>query len=277
MARDVSANRVAHPHDLHHGARRRGRARCARPPARGRHRRRRAHEALAHGRSTAGPMKLLREGPTSTGWSRTESSSQRRQHLQAVGGGLGEPDAGVDDHPPRDAGGLGARQPGPAPRSPPPSRPGRRARGACDGNRRGGASARGHAPARDHPREPRLEGKPLTSLTRSAPGIEGGGGHRRLAGVDGDEPGPRRRSPSMTGTTRRISRLPVPGPRPGRVDSPPTSTMSAPASNRRGRGHRGVRPAKRPPSEKESGVTLSTPMTQVLSPRTGCGPRAGAR
>src|SRR5205085_3697278 len=65
---------------------------------------------------------------------------------------------------------------------------------------------------------------------------------------------------------------------PGRVDPPTTSTMSAPAWN-------SARPcptaatlsACRPPSENESGVTLSTPMTHVLSPRTASPPRRVSR
>src|SRR5579863_2377719 len=70
------------------------------------------------------------------------------------------------------------------------------------------------------------------------------------------------RSPSITGRTRRSSWSSGTGSAPGRVDSPPTSRMAAPSSAIRtpcwiaARGS-----SKRPPSEKESGVTLSTPMT----------------
>ena len=57
---------------------------------------------------------------------------------------------------------------------------------------------------------------------------------------------------------------------PGRVDSPPTSTMSAPSSiisspretARSGSSHR-------PPSENESGVTLRIPMTRARSDEVG--------
>ncbi len=67
---------------------------------------------------------------------------------------------------------------------------------------------------------------------------------------------------------------------PGRVDSPPTSTRSAPSASscqpvldRRGRLE-----AYRPPSENESGVTLTMPITrqraglrQAVDGLSGCG------
>src|SRR5437763_6213782 len=74
-------------------------------------------------------------------------------------------------------------------------------------------------------------------------------------------------SSSMTGSTRRSSSASSTGSAPGLVDSPPTSTMSAPSAT-------SCRPCStaapgsnhRPPSEKESGVTFSTPITRQLSP-----------
>lgn len=68
--------------------------------------------------------------------------------------------------------------------------------------------------------------------------------------------------PRTTGRTRRSSSSSSTRGAPGRVDSPPTSTMSAPVATR-------SMPCliaaaesnQRPPSEKESGVTLTTPMT----------------
>jgi hypothetical protein len=78
-------------------------------------------------------------------------------------------------------------------------------------------------------------------------------------------------SRSITGTTRRSSSSTVTASEPGRVDSPPTSMMSAPSSAMR------IPPwtaaswsRNRPPSEKESGVTLRTPMTSrhPSKPRT---------
>ncbi len=69
-----------------------------------------------------------------------------------------------------------------------------------------------------------------------------------------------------TGRTRRSSSSTEGRSAPGRVDSPPTSTMSAP----RPRASRPWAMAASgsnhwPPSEKESGVTLTTPMTSVRS------------
>ncbi len=72
---------------------------------------------------------------------------------------------------------------------------------------------------------------------------------------------------SITGMTRRSSssaEIPV---EPGRVDSPPMSMMCAPARSMAmacAAAASGSR--KRPPSEKLSGVTLSTPMMSVRSP-----------
>src|SRR5262249_34891020 len=69
-------------------------------------------------------------------------------------------------------------------------------------------------------------------------------------------------SPSTTGTTRASSSSTETSSAPGRVDSPPTSRISAPCSA-------SCKPwaiaasasRKRPPSEKESGVTLTTPIS----------------
>ena len=83
----------------------------------------------------------------------------------------------------------------------------------------------------------------------------------------------------ITGITRRSSSASSGACEPGRVDSPPTSTMSAPAAAM-------ARPcaiasssaAKSPPSEKLSGVTLRTPMRcgrSSASPQTG--PRGALR
>jgi hypothetical protein len=72
----------------------------------------------------------------------------------------------------------------------------------------------------------------------------------------------------ITGTTRWISSSGATTSEPGRVDSPPTSTSSAPsatiwiacftASSTL---------AYEPPSEKESGVTFTIPITRVRRPR----------
>src|SRR6267142_4564461 len=71
---------------------------------------------------------------------------------------------------------------------------------------------------------------------------------------------------STTGMMRSSSSASETGAAPGRVDSPPTSTMSAPSSaSRRACAIAASRSRKRPPSEKESGVTFTTPITKGLS------------
>ncbi len=69
-------------------------------------------------------------------------------------------------------------------------------------------------------------------------------------------------SASMTGTTRASSSASDTAAAPGRVDSPPTSMMSAPSSAIcMARSSARSRDKKRPPSENESGVMFKTPMT----------------
>src|SRR5438093_1528250 len=71
----------------------------------------------------------------------------------------------------------------------------------------------------------------------------------------------------MTGSTRSISSSAVTGCDPGRVDSPPTSRRSAPSPTMRMPALTAASGSKnRPPSEKESGVTLITPITWVRAP-----------
>src|SRR5688500_12308658 len=78
---------------------------------------------------------------------------------------------------------------------------------------------------------------------------------------------PRADRASTTGRTRRRSSSSGTGSAPGRVDSPPTSTTSAPSANSSipwamaasGSSHL-------PPSENESGVTFTTPSTKVTVP-----------
>src|SRR5262249_9126667 len=65
---------------------------------------------------------------------------------------------------------------------------------------------------------------------------------------------------------------------PGRVDSPPTSTQSAPSAKRASPAATAASAsANRPPSEKESGVTLTTPITSVRPPNSTSAPRSGIR
>src|SRR5205823_3086342 len=76
-------------------------------------------------------------------------------------------------------------------------------------------------------------------------------------------------SRSSTGTTRRSSSATVTPLEPGRVDSPPTSTIAAPSSTIL-RAAAAATSASRctPPSEKESGVTLITPITDGRGKRS---------
>ena len=65
----------------------------------------------------------------------------------------------------------------------------------------------------------------------------------------------------MTGITRASSSSTGTGAAPGRVDSPPTSTIAAPSSiSRRAWRTAASVSSNWPPSENESGVTLTTPM-----------------
>src|SRR5215472_8437221 len=81
--------------------------------------------------------------------------------------------------------------------------------------------------------------------------------------------------PAITGSTRRNSSSApttaesVPARAPGRVDSPPTSTISAPSSSRRSPCAIAASGEKCcPPSENESGVTFTIPTTAVRLPNS---------
>ena len=77
------------------------------------------------------------------------------------------------------------------------------------------------------------------------------------------------RSFSITGTTRCNSSFTETGSAPGRVDSPPTSIMSAPSNAIFIPPAIAASVAKNsPPSENESGVTLRTPMIIPLLERS---------
>ena len=114
--------------------------------------------------------------------------------------------------------------------------------------------------------------KPVTSLMMAAP--------RRTQifatsawRVSTDTTAPSATSARTTGTIRRASSSLDTGRCPGRVDSPPTSMMSAPSSSIL-RAWATAASASRfsPPSEKESGVTLSTPMTRGRARLISCFP-----
>ncbi len=80
------------------------------------------------------------------------------------------------------------------------------------------------------------------------------------------ETGPSRARTSMTPRTRAISSLAGTGAAPGRVDSPPTSTISQPApKSARPRATASSVAPVRDAGKNESGVTLTMPMTMGLS------------
>src|SRR6478735_11541444 len=101
---------------------------------------------------------------------------------------------------------------------------------------------------------------PLTSLTREAPASSAAAAtSARIVSTDTGASAPRA---STTGMTRRSSSAVLGRSAPGRVDSPPTSSRSAPwatSSRPCATAASGVNHA--PPSLNESGVTLTTPMT----------------
>src|SRR6188472_640865 len=72
-----------------------------------------------------------------------------------------------------------------------------------------------------------------------------------------------------TGSRRASSSTPLTGAAPGRVDSAPMSIRSAPAASMaRAMSRARLGSSARPPSEKESGVTLITPITKQRGPST---------
>ena len=116
---------------------------------------------------------------------------------------------------------------------------------------------------------------PLTSLTSAAPASTRRRGHLGAHRVDAR---PRRPSAASAADHRQhpaqLLRRPATRAAPGRVDSPPTSTRSAPsASSARPCATAASASSQRPPSEKESGVTLTTPIT---SGRSSAGDDAGS-
>src|ERR1017187_3011998 len=75
---------------------------------------------------------------------------------------------------------------------------------------------------------------------------------------------PRPANCSITGIARRSSSDSATGAAPGRVDSPPTSMISAPCSTSCSAWATAASASRnRPPSKKESGVTLTIPMTSA--------------
>src|SRR5215210_4920684 len=129
---------------------------------------------------------------------------------------------------------------------------------------------------------PTIPGSPrraVTSLTNEAPASTAASATGRLwVSIEIRAARSPAASRSITGSTRRSSSAAETGAAPGssgpltpggRVDSPPMSTRSAPSeARRRACATAASGSTNRPPSEKESGVTLTTPMIWK-SRRTG--------
>ena len=129
--------------------------------------------------------------------------------------------------------------------------------------------------------------KAVTSLTKRGARVDGRLGHGELRGVDADL---RARAAQGVHDGDDAAQLLVdrrPDRRAGRVDSPPTSTMSAPSrTSMRACSTARSKANHSPPSENESGVTLRMPMMRasigprILGPpplnRPGAGPMTPA-
>ncbi len=184
-----------------------------------------------HSRSIAA-VQPLREAPSITGQPSPWSRASWCRQIEIVGLVLGEAQAGIDDDPlARDARRLAGRHPGRQPVAAPPVRTARsaarrswwRARPPCASAPRTRANAAATS---------RLRGswvRPLTSLMIVAPAANAASMTAALR-VSIDTVTPCSASAATTGRTRRSSSSSGTSTAPGRVDSPPTSTMSAPSA-----------------------------------------------
>src|SRR5919204_1677967 len=132
-----------------------------------------------------------------------------------------------------------------------------------------------HRYASESATTPASSGSPrsaVTSLTSSAPSSIARRDTSAFAvSIDTGRPW----TPSSTGTTRRSSSSTLTPSEPGRVDSPPTSTIAAPSATiRRAETIAASGSRLTPPSEKESGVTFTTPITEGRGKRSASGGRA---
>ena len=115
--------------------------------------------------------------------------------------------------------------------------------------------------------------KPVTSLMMEAPSFTA---MRATSGwrVSMETIAPASARARITGITRLASSSGVTGVKPGRVDSPPTSMMSAPSSSSFMPQAMAASASQcSPPSEKESGVTLSTPIMRGRASESSCLPQ----
>ena len=109
----------------------------------------------------------------------------------------------------------------------------------------------------------------VTSLTMTAPAVRACSATVALeVSMERAAPPPAARA-STTGMSRRSCSAAGTGCEPGRVLSAPRSKMSAPSrASRRACSMAAVGSRNRPPSENESGVTFTTPITSVRSARS---------
>ena len=110
---------------------------------------------------------------------------------------------------------------------------------------------------------------PTASVTMVAPASAAATATSSLL-VSMDTVSPAWASSATTGTARASSSATVTGLCPGRVDSPPTSTMSAPARAMARPRSTAARRSVRPSPLKESGVTLTIPMILTRAMQSVC-------
>ena len=243
-------------------------ARAAAPGPRARARARRAGAGVPSGPASRVPRKLLRLAPTSSGRPSARDRVEVGQQLPVVLAALGEAEPGVE----HDAVGVDARGR-------------RRVEALAELVDDGGHDAAGTVVRREvgHPVAVRapvhgdvrrvgarddVEDRRVGQAARDV--VDDAARRRRArprrprrAWCRRRRPRPAAASPEMTGTTRSSSSATTGRVAPGRVDSPPTSRTSAPwASSSRPWASADAVSAYRPPSLKESGVTLTIPITR---------------
>ena len=205
--------------------RRRPRRRRSRPPSRW----------SPAGRRAACPSELLRENPITTGLPSAVSSSRRLTQLEVVLDRLAEADARVEaDELLADPGRRPRRRAVPRGTPRPPRRRRRSsARPASSAARPACASGRGRR--RVSATTPASSGSPrsaVTSLTELRAQRRARAGRPRPSTVS-IESGTRRRAPRAPARPAAAPRRRPRPAEPGRVDSPPTSTIAAPSARSR--------------------------------------------
>ena len=241
--------------------------------------------ARGRGSASTSPMNRLREGPTSKGNPSARSRRSPPQQGEVVGGGLGETEPRIPEDPlrthPRRQGPVGGAQQVLAHLGD------HIAVGGQGVHRLAVATAvHQHAGAvggRHHRQQGGIAPAGADIVDPVGPGRQGRFGHRGEKGVDREQgppaPGGGRaaRIRRRPGSTRSISASAPTSGAPGLVLWPPRSSRSAPwRCSSRARCTAASGALKRPPSLKESGVRLRTPITRVRSPQRKPGGAATA-